>query len=90
MEYNLEYNNIEIVMIPDIAVNTDPVASLSDDSKIVTYEIDDITSFVYELTYTGIKEDIVVKEYTGPIEYDFTIYTNGLTPCEELCSDNSS
>ena len=31
--------------------------------------MNDITSFVYELTYAGFKEDIVVEEYTGQTEY---------------------
>ena len=48
--------------------------------------MNDITSFVYELTYAGFKEDIVVEEYTGQTEYEFTLFTNGLTLCEEYGS----
>ncbi len=48
------------------------------DSKTVSYDYDSKTTIEYSLTYTGFKEDIVVSEYTGQTEYDFTLYTNGL------------
>ena len=47
-------------------------------NKTVAYTYDDKTTLEYSLTYTGFKEDIVVKEYTGQTRYDFTLYTNGL------------
>lgn len=49
------------------------------DSKTISYDYDSKTTIEYSLTYTGFKEDIVVSEYTGQTEYDFTLYTNGLT-----------
>lgn len=49
------------------------------DRKTVAYEYDSKTTIEYSLTYTGFKEDIVVSEYTGQTEYEFTLYTNGLT-----------
>ena len=49
------------------------------DRKTVAYSYDSKTTIEYSLTYTGFKEDIVVSEYTGQTEYDFTLYTNGLT-----------
>lgn len=82
----LEYNDIEIMLVPALGLGTMPTAELSTDGKVVTYEMNDITSFVYELTYAGFKEDIVVEEYTGQTEYEFTLYTNGLTLCEEYGS----
>lgn len=48
------------------------------DNKTVSYDYDSKTTIEYSLTYTGFKEDIVVNEYTGQTEYDFTLYTNGL------------
>ena len=54
--------------------------------KTVAYTYDAKTSIEYSLTYTGFKEDIVVSEYTGQTEYDFTLYTNGL---ELVCIDGS-
>lgn len=53
------------------------------DSKTVAYTYDDKTTLEYSLTYTGFKEDIVVSEYTGQTEYDFTLYTNGLKLTEQ-------
>ena len=49
------------------------------DADTVAYTYDDKTDYEYSLTYTGFKEDIVVREYTGQTEYEFTIITNGLT-----------
>ena len=82
----LEYNDVEIMLVPELGLGTMPTAELSTDGKVVTYEMNDITSFVYELTYAGFKEDIVVEEYTGQTEYEFTLFTNGLTLCEEYGS----
>ncbi len=59
------------------AVTNDSVAKQID-SKTVSYTYDSKTSIEYSLTYTGFKEDIVVSEYTGQTEYDFTLHTNGL------------
>ena len=48
------------------------------DSNRVEYAYDSDTSVQYELTYTGIKENIIVNQYTGQTEYSFLIKTNGL------------
>ena len=83
---SLEYNDIELTLVPAPGTGVAPTAELSSDGKVVTYEMNDNTSFVYELTYAGFKEDIVVEEYTGQTEYEFTLFTNGLTLCEEYGS----
>lgn len=83
---SLAYNDIAVMLVPQISAGTQPLASLSSDSKRVTYQMNAITSLVYELTYAGFKEDIVVTEYTGQTEYEFTLFTNGLTLCEEYGS----
>lgn len=82
----LEYKDVKIILVPELGLGTMPTAELSTDGKVVTYEMNDVTSFVYELTYAGFKEDIVVEEYTGQTEYEFTLLTNGLTLCEEYGS----
>ena len=82
----LKYNDIEVMLVPELGLSAIPTAKLSTDSKVVTYEVNNTTSFVYELTYAGFKEDIVVEEYTGQTEYTFTLFTNGLTLCEEYGS----
>ena len=82
----LEYNNIEIMLVPELGSGIMYTAELSSDGKVVTYEANDATSYVYELTYAGFKEDIVVEKYTGQTEYRFTLFTNGLALCEEYGS----
>lgn len=83
---SLAYHDVAVTLVPDVAGEASPVAALSGDGKIVTYGTNDTTSFVYELTYAGFKEDIVVNEYTGQTEYDFTLCTNGLTLSERYGS----
>ena len=75
----LDYEDISIKMVPALTGNKVPAAAISSDNKKITYSLDSSTSYVYELTYTGYKEDIVVKKYTGQTEYMFKLYTNGLT-----------
>ena len=49
------------------------------DEQKVAYRYDADTTIEYALTYTGFKEDIVVNRYTGQTEYNFILYTDGLT-----------
>ncbi len=83
---SMVYDDVEVTLIPKLGLGKVPAATLDSNNKVVTYKMNDVTSFVYELTYAGFKEDIVVKEYTGQTEYEFTLYTNGLT----LCKGNES
>ena len=73
----LEYDDVKVSM-KVLDENENVNADLSDDGKKLTYAVDDKTSYVYSLTYLGIKEDIVVSEYTGQTEYKFSLFTNGL------------
>lgn len=52
------------------------------DNRTVSYYYDDKTTIEYNLTYLGIKEDIVVSEYTGQTDYYFTLKTGGLALTE--------
>ena len=63
-----------------------PEATMEEDKETVSYEIDSVTSYEYELTYAGFKEDIVVNEYTGQTEYSFILKTDGLKIYEEYGS----
>ena len=83
---SLTYDGIEIEMIPEAASRTGTAAVLSGDGKKVTYAYGNRTALEYTLTYTGFKEDIVVEEYTGQTDFDFTLRTNGLI----LVSENGS
>ena len=76
-EISFEYNDIKVSM-KVLDANENVSADLSDDGKKLTYAVDDKTSYVYSLTYLGIKEDIVVSEYTGQTEYKFSLFTHGL------------
>jgi len=93
----LEGNGESLVLVPnmppkDTISSTKAVASTEAsmakkiNNKKVSYKYDEKTTIEYSLTYTGFKEDIVVSEYTGQTEYDFTLYTNGL----KLVNDNGS
>lgn len=81
----LESNTEKISLIPHLPndeTNRDTNETISSinaiDDRTVSYVYDEDTVIEYSLTYTGFKEDIVVNEYTGQTEYDFTILTNGL------------
>lgn len=86
----LSDSDVEIVMVPivpevfqtekkseDMEESTS-CAALSESKKEVKYDFEGV-SYVYALTYTGFKEDIVVEAYADVTEYSFELYTNGLT-----------
>lgn len=74
---SIKYQDIDIISKPLIQSSK---LKISKDSKKVTYSVDNKTAYAYSLTYTGIKEEIIVNEYTGQTEYEFVINTNGLHP----------
>ena len=76
----LGYDGVRIKMTAKTVSGEKESVGLSSDGKKLTYAVDGKTSYVYSLTYCGIKEDIVVSEYTGQTEYEFTLNTNGLHP----------
>lgn len=78
----LSKDDISLTLIPKDSANTTK-AVISGDQKSVAYPLDEKTSYEYSLTYTGFKEDIVVEEYNGRTEYEFTLMTGGLTLREE-------
>lgn len=83
---SLDYADISISLFPQALTEHDPEAILSDDGKVVTYQVDDATSYTYVLTGAGFKEDIIVNEYTGQTDYEFILQTNGLSLGEEYGS----
>ncbi len=72
----LDFENISVKMEP-VGFKSKK-AKLSDDGKKIEYSINNNISIEYSLTYTGVKEDIVVKKYTGQTEFEFYLYTGGL------------
>lgn len=77
----LNYREIALSMRPEIAESYSSLANgtLSEDSRRVRYLLDEYTYIDYALTYTGVKEDIVVSEYTGCTAYSFLLHTDGLS-----------
>lgn len=75
----LSGDEVSVTLVPHDARNAEPERI---DEETIFYKYDDKTTIEYSLTYTGFKEDIVVSEYTGQTEYDFTIYTEGLALAE--------
>jgi len=73
-------DDINVRMIPLEAADAKAAKTAQSDGDRVAYAIDDRTVYEYRLTYSGVKEDIVVSEYTGKTEYRFRLLTNGLTP----------
>ncbi len=75
----LSGEDVTVTLVPHAARNVEPERI---DEETISYEYDEKTTIEYSLTYTGFKEDIVVSEYTGQTEYEFTIYTEGLALAE--------
>lgn len=81
---HLNYEDINITMTPDFVNNNQEIiGELSNDEKIITYKCDDV-SLEYSLTYQGVKENIILEEYSEKNEFTFLLSTGGL----ELKSDN--
>ena len=53
-------------------------SSCLSDTDAIVYRKDSKTSYEYNITYSGYKENIVVSEYTGQTDYYFRIETDGL------------
>lgn len=89
------YDDLKITFIPELDEEQaeSAIASYSEEDNKLTYKADEKISYQYSLTYTGYKEDIVVESYTDQTEYDFVLYTNGLSLNEDkgfwyLSNDN--
>lgn len=74
----LKYEDVNVKMIPKFSLPNNSEANLSDDQKNVIYDFNNDLSIEYSLTYQGIKENIILDEYTGVNEFSFKLLTNGL------------
>lgn len=74
----LEYENIDLKMIPNFNISENSYVELSDDKKNISYSCHNNISLEYSLTYQGIKEDIILNKYSGINKFSFTLLTNGL------------
>ena len=75
----LGYGDIDLRMTPETAGEN---ITAEQSGRSVTYSADENTDYVYTLTYEGIKEDIIVSEYTGQTDYSFILDTAGLAVSE--------
>ena len=57
--------------------------SMSPDMRRASYALSQNTGLEYTLTFNGFKEEIVVEEYNGVTDYNFFLYTNGISLVEE-------
>ena len=73
----LIFDNEEVTVMPRNLENTKR-PYLSEDGRVLTYEIDDNVSIEYLISDNGLKEYIVVKSYNGTGRYSSEIVTNGL------------
>lgn len=72
------YDDVNVSMIPNFGNVDFTYAILSDDKEKVTYNCDNNIDIEYSLIYQGIKENIILNEYTGTNEFTFNLKTNGL------------
>ncbi|HBL83329.1 MAG: hypothetical protein A2Y17_05425 [Clostridiales bacterium GWF2_38_85] len=80
----LEYNNIKLELMPvsDLHGNAKINSVDRKDNKNNAVNYSDVfcdnISLRYTATFNGVKEDIILNEYTGQNIFNFIIHTNGL------------
>lgn len=75
---NLEYSGFAIKLIPQGLTNT-VSATQSDNSVVYDKAYGENTKLIYTPMLSGVKEDIVLSEYTANATYAFILETDGLT-----------
>lgn len=75
---SLEFEDIQLTMLPMFVDSDECEGELSEDSKNVVYDCGEFVSLDYALTYTGFKENIILDQYNGISKFDFLFNTNGL------------
>lgn len=75
---SLEFEDIQLTMLPMFVDPDECEGELSEDSKNVVYDCGESVSLDYALTYTGFKENIILDQYNGISKFDFLLNTNGL------------
>lgn len=69
------HDDLEISMTPVDVESSN--GALSSDMKTVTYSSNESVEYRYNLTYNGIKEDIILYEQQDVNKFDFIVRTNG-------------
>lgn len=74
-------NKYSVFFAPLDSTDSYSDGTLADDNSTVRYT-GSKSSFEYGATFAGIKENIVLNEYSGVNSWSFRLLTNGLTLCE--------
>ena len=77
--------DVNITMIPVADTQTNGSISATATAELVNNKVSYSNVFgtadlQYTPLYSGFKEDIILESYTGVSEFNFIVYTNGLTP----------
>lgn len=72
---------VSMVPIPTLGdtITTNATAALVN-NKVTYSDVFGTADILYAPLYSGFKEDIILESYNGVNEFNFFIYTNGLTP----------
>lgn len=69
---------ITVTPVTENGIAVETASAYLSDTDAVVYKKDPETSYEYNITYSGYKENIVVSQYTGQTEFFFRIKTDGL------------
>ncbi len=75
--YSISFNDTSVSVIPG-NVPGEIAGVLSEDLKSVVYSGNGSVSYEYGISHSGVKENIILSEYTGISTFSFEIITNGL------------
>lgn len=80
---SVKYDNFHLTLYPQGIADTEE--AVIDEFDRITYPgvFGENTVLAYTPTLSGLKEDIIVTEYTGQLSYDFLIHTHGMRILEQ-------
>ncbi len=80
---SVKYDKYHLTLYPQGVADTEEV--IIDEYGRLTYPgvFGENTVLAYTPTLSGLKEDIILSEYTGQLSYDFLIHTHGMRILEE-------
>ena len=80
---SVKYDEFHLTLYPQGVADTEEV--IIDEYERITYPgvFGENTVLAYTPTLSGLKEDIILSEYTGQLSYDFLIHTHGMRILEE-------
>ncbi len=80
---SVKYDEFHLTLYPQGVADTKE--AVIDEYERITYPgvFGENTLLAYTPTLSGLKEDIILSEYTGQLSYDFLIHTHGMRILEE-------